>query len=331
MRLRKHFGLLGVDFKDMDRFSIKDIEALTGIRAATLRMWESRYNLIEPKRSSTNIRYYDQDDLRKLLGVAALMRQGAKISRLAKMPAEELHQAVLHQELAPLPLDERLEALTLAMISLDEPAFQRLLTRAFDQCGVEEAMMDLIFPFFRRIGILWQTGSINPAHEHFITNIIRQKLIVAIDRLAEQAGPVPTSNPTSNPAYNARRYLLYLPEGEFHELGLLFASYLLKARGQQVAYIGANVPYPDLFVLDQQYRPDFTLFSMTSSLAQDSVADYLARIKQDFPRCIHLVTGPLAVLAEGQVRWESPLVLVKDFKDLIGRVEAYAAGMSVAV
>jgi methanogenic corrinoid protein MtbC1 len=243
------------------------------------------------------------------------------------MSPEDLHQAVLHQELGPLPLDERLEALTLAMISLDEPAFQRLLTRAFDQCGVEEAMMDLIFPFFRRIGILWQTGSINPAHEHFITNIIRQKLIVAIDRLAEQAGP----GPSAGPSRSARRYLLYLPEGEFHELGLLFASFLLKARGQQVAYIGANVPYPDLFVLDQQYRPDFTLFSMTSSLAQDSVADYLARIRQDFPRCIHLVTGPLAVLAEGQVRWESPLVLVKDFKELIERVEAYAAGMSVAI
>jgi len=311
----------------MDRFSIKDIEALTGIKAATLRMWETRYNLVEPKRSTTNIRYYDQDDLRKLLGVAALMRQGAKISHLAKMQAEELHQAVLHQELAPLPLDERLEALTLAMISLDELAFQRLLTRAFDQCGVEEAMMDLIFPFFRRIGILWQTGSINPAHEHFITNIIRQKLIVAIDRLAEQAGP----GSSTGPSQSARRYLLYLPEGEFHELGLLFASYLLKARGQQVAYIGANVPYPDLFVLDQQYRPDFTLFSMTSSLAQDSVADYVARIKQDFPRCTHLVTGPLAVLAEGLVPWEGPLVLVKDFKDLIGRVEAYAAGMSVAI
>jgi DNA-binding transcriptional MerR regulator len=323
----KQFFFLGVAPIKMDRFSIKDIEALTGIRAATLRMWETRYGLVEPKRSPTKIRYYDQDDLRKLLGVSALMRQGAKISHLAKLDTAELHQAVLHQELGPLPLDERLEALTLAMISLDEPAFLRLLTRAFDQYGVEEAMMELIFPFFRRIGILWQTGSINPAHEHFITNIIRQKLVVAIDRLAEQALPKIEGTPLGT----ARRYLLYLPEGEFHELGLLFACYILKARGQEVAYIGANVPYPDLFVLDQQYRPDFTLFSMTSSLAQDSVPDYLARIKQDFPRCIHLVTGPLAVLAEGQVEWKRPLVLIKDFKELINRIVAFAEGMSVAV
>ncbi|MFM7589483.1 MAG: MerR family transcriptional regulator, partial [Bacteroidota bacterium] len=115
----------------MDRFSIKDIEALTGIKAHTLRVWEQRHEVICPKRSETNIRYYDQDDLRKLLGITALMRQGHKISALARLSNEELHSAVLEQEMAPLPLDERLEALTLAMISLDERAFRNLLSKAF--------------------------------------------------------------------------------------------------------------------------------------------------------------------------------------------------------
>lgn len=133
-------------------------------------------------------------------------------------------------------------------------------------------------PVFRRIGILWQTGSINPAHEHFITNIIRQKIIVGIDRLEETASLDPHAS-----HYRSRKYLLYLPEGEYHELGLLFASYLLKARGQRVAYIGTNVPYPDLAILDQQYQPDFTLFALTSAIAQGSVGNTLPKSGLTFP------------------------------------------------
>jgi methanogenic corrinoid protein MtbC1 len=246
------------------------------------------------------------------------MRQGHKISALARLSNEDLHSAVLEQEIAPLPLDERLEALTLAMISLDDKAFRGLLSKAFDQCGVEEAMMDLIFPFFRRIGILWQTGSINPAHEHFITNIIRQKIIVGIDKL--EGVPSTDSSPLANKL--PRKYLLYLPEGEYHELGLLFAAYLLKARGQLVSYIGTNVPYPDLFVLDQQYKPDFTLFALTSALSQSSVSEYLVKVRIDFPHCTHLVTGPLANLAENGVEWGGPLKLIRDFRELIDCIEA---------
>ena len=303
----------------MDRFSIKDIEALTGIKAHTLRIWEQRHAVICPKRSETNIRYYDQDDLRKLLGISALMRQGHKISALAKLSNQELHSAVLDQEMAPLPLDERLEALTLAMISLDDQAFRNLLSKSFDQCGVEGAMMELIFPFFRRIGVLWQTGAINPAHEHFITNIIRQKIIVGIDKLEEKVPKDSNSAPKA-----IRKYLLYLPEGEYHELGLLFASYLIKARGQKVAYIGTNVPYPDLSVLDQQYQPDFTLFALTSAIAQSSVVDYLAKVRADFPHRTHLVTGPLANMSEGEVAWEGPLRLIRDFPELIAFVDSEA-------
>jgi DNA-binding transcriptional MerR regulator len=303
----------------VNRFSIKDIEALTGIKAHTLRIWEQRHAVIRPKRSETNIRFYDQDDLRKLLGITALMRQGYKISALARLTSEELHSAVLEQEMAPLPLDERLEALTLAMICLDDQGFRKLLSKSFDQCGVEEAMMELIFPFFRRIGILWQTGSINPAHEHFITNIIRQKIIVGIDRLENLS--------LSESVYPHRptlKYLLYLPEGEYHELGLLFAAYLLKARGQDVAYIGTNVPYADLSVLDQQYKPDFTLFALTSAIAQESVRGYLDKVRKDFPNCTHLVTGPLANMSEEQVAWEAPLKLIRDFRELITFVEEHA-------
>lgn len=304
----------------MDAFSIKDIEALTGVKAHTLRIWEQRYALVQPKRTQTNIRYYDQDDLRKLLGVSVLLKHGRKISALSKLSSEELHQAVLHQELGVLPLDERLEALTLAMIGLDESAFRRLLSLAFDQHGVEKAMMDLIFPFFRRIGILWQSGSINPAHEHFITHIIRQKLIVAIDRFTS-LGDADRDFRGPQALERSSRFLMFLPEGEYHELGLLFAYYLLKARGQQVAYIGSNVPYPDLEVLNVQYRPDYMLFSMTSSQANSSVESYLRKLADDFPHCKHLVTGPLAVQAADTMEWTPPLFLLRDFHDLIEVVE----------
>jgi len=264
----------------LNYFSIKEIESLTGVKAHTLRIWEQRYGMITPKRTDTNIRYYDESDLKKLLNVSLLNRNGYKISEIASMDAETLMQEVLKLSQEKSDYENQLQALTLTMLELNEAAFEQLLNKSILQMGLEKTMMNLIFPFFRTIGIMWQTGSINPAHEHFITNIVRQKLIVAID------GQQNLSDIWS------KKFMLFLPEGEFHEIGLLFANYAIRARGGRVAYIGANVPFNDLSTVYRVYSPDYLFTVITAPLlGGESGSTYLDKLSKSFPESVIYATG----------------------------------------
>ncbi|MDP2188695.1 MAG: MerR family transcriptional regulator [Sphingobacteriaceae bacterium] len=288
----------------MNYFSIKEIEALTGVKAHTLRIWEQRYAMIAPKRTETNIRYYDEKDLRKLLNVALLNRNGYKISEIASLSEQELREQVLVVSGEKSDFENQMQALTLSMLELDERGFERLLSTAFLQMGIEKTMMQVIFPFFKNIGIMWQTGSINPAHEHFITNIIRQKLIVAID------GQKVRSDGWS------KKYMLFLPEGEFHELGLLFANYVIRARGHHVIYIGANVPYIDLKVVHKVYKPDVMLTILTSPMVNVPAQKYLNDMYADFPNTTVLASGSL-LLSDSALVIPQNIRLLKDFRELL--------------
>lgn len=288
----------------MNYFSIKEIEALTGVKAHTLRIWEQRYGMISPKRTETNIRFYDEKDLRRLLNVALLKRNGYKISEIASLTDQQLREKVLVISGEKSDFESQMQALTLSMLELDEQGFERLLSTAFLQLGIEKTMIQVIFPFFRNIGIMWQTGSINPAHEHFITNIIRQKLIVAID------GQNVRTDGWS------KKYMLFLPEGEFHELGLLFAHYVIRARGHRVIYIGVNVPYVDLKVVHQVYRPDLMLTILTSPMVNVPAQKYLSDLAADFPLTTVLASGSL-LLADNTLQIPKNMRLLKDFKELL--------------
>ncbi len=253
---------------------------MTGVKAHTLRIWEQRYGMITPKRTDTNIRYYDESDLKKLLNVSLLNRNGYKISEIASMDAETLMQEVLKLSQEKSDYENQLQALTLTMLELNEAAFEQLLNKSILQMGLEKTMMNLIFPFFRTIGIMWQTGSINPAHEHFITNIVRQKLIVAID------GQQNLSDIWS------KKFMLFLPEGEFHEIGLLFANYAIRARGGRVVYIGANVPFNDLSTVYRVYSPDYLFTVITAPLlGGESGSTYLDKLSKSFPESVIYATG----------------------------------------
>lgn len=295
--------LQAIEAFEVNYFSIKEIEALTGVKAHTLRIWEQRYNMVEPKRTETNIRYYDEADLRKLLNVSALNRNGVKISEIASLSEQELKSRVVQISAERNDYESQIQALTVAMLELDELAFEKLLTTSFLQIGIERSMIHVIFPFFRSIGLMWQTGSINPAHEHFITNIIRQKLIVAID------------------GQNVRldgwekKYMLFLPEGEFHEIGLLFANYVIRARGHQVVYIGANVPYRDLKGVFNVYKPDCLLTILTSPLLHASGQQYIDDLSNDFPTATIFTSGML-LLTDPKLTVPSNVRLMRDFKEM---------------
>ena len=272
----------------MGRYSIKDLEKLSGIKAHTLRVWEQRYSIIQPKRTATNIRYYDDADLKLILNISFLNRNGHKISKISKMDLQEISDTVMQISDSNLEFPNQVNALVIAMVNLDEERFEKIISTNTLQFGFENTMLNIVYPFLRQIGILWQTGSINPAHEHFITNLIRQKLIVAIDG---QIGPV-------NP--HAKKYVLFLPEGELHELTLLFSAFLIKSRHNKVIYLGQSLPIKDLRTIVEHYQPDFLLTILTSYPTREDVIPYIKELQRRCPDQTILTSGYQAILnAEG--------------------------------
>lgn len=263
----------------MAKYSIKDLEHLSGIKAHTLRIWEQRYNLINPKRTDTNIRFYDQEDLKLVLNVSLLKENNHKISKIANMSREEMTEAVLLVTEKTTSHADQVYALTLSMIDLDEQRFEKIISSNTLKHGFERTMLNIIYPFLSKIGIMWITDSINPAQEHFISHLIRQKVIVAID------GQYPSADA------NATKYMMFLPENELHELSLLFANFLVRARNSKSIYLGQNMPFRDLNVAYDLYKPDYLLTIITSRDSKISPQDYLNNLSEKFPDTKILVSG----------------------------------------
>jgi DNA-binding transcriptional MerR regulator len=261
-------------------YSIKDLEHLSGIKAHTLRIWEQRYNFLHPKRTDTNIRLYDDDDLKLILNVSLLRDNGYKISKIAGMDTKQIADAVRQlTDQQSNHFNEQIHALSLAMIDLDEERFEKIMSTNILQQGFEQTMLQVVFPFLRKIGVLWQTGSVTPAQEHFISNLIRQKLIVAIDGCF-------VSSKDKN-----RKYLLYLPEGELHELTLLFCYYVIKSRKHKVIYLGQNVPLPDVESTYELYKPDYIISVITTTKSIAKTQKYLSVLGEKFKQTHLLLSG----------------------------------------
>jgi MerR family transcriptional regulator, light-induced transcriptional regulator len=259
--------------------SIKDLEALSGIKAHTIRIWEQRYHIIEPVRTDTNIRCYSNDDLKAILIISCLNRHGYKISRIAEMTPEERISKLEEIYENNGDYSHHIEAMTLAMVDLDEAKFEKVISRCTIQFGFEKLIEHVVFPFLEKIGVMWMTGSIHPAQEHFVSSLIRQKLIVAID-----GQPLNTDS-------KAPRFLLFLPEGELHEIGLLYACYLLRAYGRQVIYLGHNVPMSDVEAIASLYRPEFLYTVITVTPVAKDLEVFLSALSEAVYGATIYVTG----------------------------------------
>lgn len=261
----------------MGQYSIKELEQLSGIKAHTIRIWEKRHKIIEPSRTATNIRYYSDHDLKKIINVSLLNTYGIKISKIADMSLADMNKKVL--EISELQNDKtiHIDQMVIAMIDMEEELFEKILNQLILRFGFERTITEIIYPFLEKIGILWQTQNITPAHEHFISNLIRQKIIVAIDGL-----PIPPKT--------SKKILIFLPEGELHELGLLFYHFLIRKSGYRTYYLGQNVPHDDLISVYKVHQPDFVLTSITSN-PSESIEKYLERLANDFGQAKILVSG----------------------------------------
>ncbi len=266
-------------------YSISDLEKLTGIKTHTIRMWEKRYGLIEPARSPTNIRYYDDEDLRFLMNIVLLNKNGFKISKIAAMSQKEIDREVAKITASKgKNKDNLIDAITLAMVDLDEVKFNRIVDKSIAEKGMEATTRELLFPLLDKIGVLWIAGSIQPAHENFITMMIRQKLIGAIDRIAPDTY-------ASN-----KKFIIYMPEGETQELSFLFIHYLLLSRGFRVINLGPNISIPDVQDAYRVHRPDFIFTMVNEAQTKIKLDKYLSELELAFGKSTILVSGYQAVV-----------------------------------
>lgn len=260
-------------------YSIKDLEKLSGIKAHTLRVWEQRYDIINPRRTKTNIRYYLDDDLKFVLNIALLNKNGIKISKIAQMSREEIAEKVAAISEINFEYGTQLDALTISMIEMDEYKFDRIIRTNIQQLGFERTMLEIIYPFLDKLSVLWLTGSINPVQENFMSYLIRQKIVVAID-----------NEPLVN-GKDSNRFLIYLPEGEKQELSMLFMHYLLKSRGNSVIYIGQDITLTDLKDACNIYKPHYIFTMITETFSKEPLQQYIDRLAENFQESQLLLSG----------------------------------------
>jgi len=250
------------------RFSIKDLENLTGIKAHTIRIWEKRYNLLEPQRTDTNIRYYDLASFQKLLNVSYLNNNGYKISKIATV--EETKIPHLVKEIASKNNIEShaINSFKFAMLNFDQALFYKTYESILEEKPFNEIFNDIFIPLLGEIGLLWQTDTITPAHEHFICTLIRQKILINTEKIQ--------STQTNK---SKKTFVLYLPENEIHELGLMFVNYEIVSHGYQSIFLGQSVPMESLADL-HNYYDDITFISyFTVKPEKDNIAQYLTNFE----------------------------------------------------
>ena len=290
----------------MIKYSIKDLEKITGIRAHTIRIWEKRYGIVEPSRTLTNIRYYSDEDLRHLMNVAILNKYGYKISNIQSMSGDEITKCVLDLTNQDVDNGHQVDNLVMAMMEMDEQRFNKIITSSIIKQGFDYTFEVLLHAFLEKTGVLWQIGRIIPAQEHFITQLIRQKLILAIDGQNQL-----------KPGY--KTFLLFLPENEFHELGLLYLNFLIRKAGHLVIYLGQNVPTHNLSNVFDIHAVDFLLTSLTASQEEEALSLFLKEISE-------LHSGK-QILIGGTMIMDSTISLPSNFR-FFNSIESFSGFIS---
>lgn len=286
----------------LNTFTIKDIEHFTGIKAHTIRIWEQRFGLFSARRKETNHRIYDGEDLKSLLRIAYLYHHGMKISRIAALSEQEQNQLSLELAAEGTTTGLQVNELIAATLDYDFFRFERIFYSQVLHLGFEQCITRVIYPFLEKIGVLWLTGNVIPAQEHFCSNIIRTKIMTAID--GQQMNQQATAH-----------YLLFLPEGEFHEIPLLYAQYLLKKNGKLVTSFGANVPLADLKAFTPARQVTHIYTHLLTNVAPPAMQRFITALHQQFPGVKILLSGPQA----GQLTTPLPenVHIIKSLEELL--------------
>lgn len=291
----------------MGAFSIKDIEQISGIKAHTIRIWEKRYGILAPCRSETNIRQYTDNDLRKILNIATLNKNGRKISRLAKLSDDELYAETYEFLANQSDFSNIIDSLILYMLDYDEARYRQSLDKHIANYGFELTLKDIIFPFLMRVGLRWQTGILDPSHEHFATSIIREYIFSEIKAL-----PVPSSN--ANPV------VFFLPENEYHDITLLSYLYVTKKSGIATLNLGQSIPLEYLVGTVKSINAKALFTSITTTSMSESVEHFVEELATLFPdriifiSCRHITSSALAMYPN--------MHLITSYHDYLHKIES---------
>jgi DNA-binding transcriptional MerR regulator/methylmalonyl-CoA mutase cobalamin-binding subunit len=292
-------------------FSIKDIESLTGIKSHTLRIWEQRFSFLKPKRTETNIRFYDDEDLKLLLNISVLNNHNVKISEIAKMTSSEMSNSIVKLSDNSSKFTSQIKDLISPMMSFDELGFHNKLNELINDIGFEETYINILLPFLVEIGMLWQIGAIQPSHEHFVTNIIKQKLFCHID------------SQVANKEKCRKKFLLFLPETETHSLGLLFANYIIRSRGHDVIFLGQEVPLEDLKNAFKNESPDYIYTTATIAHLKVPVQEMINFLSENWPNSQILVSGYQFIVSDAKIPVNVKILKkANDFIDFINGISA---------
>jgi len=265
----------------MNLFSISQLSQFSGIKPHTIRIWEKRYNALTPTRSTGNTRYYDNSQLRRLLNIVSLSECGYKLTDICAMTDKKLFALVdeINKNASPNEsADYFVSQLIGAGMGFNEEYFEKIFSHCLIRFGLKDNYVRVIYPMLLRIGIMWSTDHLGAAHEHFISNLLRQKLFTAINSL-----PPPTSS--------ADNWLLFLPENEFHEIGLLLANYLIRLSGRKVIYLGTNVPFQSITSAVEQIKPDNLLLFMVHNDVPENLKNYFNQLVKIFNGQIYLAAN----------------------------------------
>ena len=287
-------------------FTIKDLENISGIKAHTIRIWEKRYNLLEPKRTDTNIRLYSNKNLQKLLNIVLLNNNGFKISKIAKMTDDELILQSREMVFDVAINDEALNSLKLSMFQFDKVLFNNTYNTLLHKKTFREIFKEIFIPFLDHIGLLWQTETLLPAHEHFISNLIAQKIQIQTEKLQYTV-----TNTNKN-------YVLFLPKNEIHELGLLYLNYELVLRGSNTIYLGQSLPLNNLDYFFNTEKEICFITSMTVMPYDDKVFEYFKELDEILKNTSHklIALGRKTSLVK-DVNFNSTISLYNSVTDLL--------------
>ncbi len=290
----------------MQTYPINELERLTGVKAHTIRIWEKRYNLITPDRTDTNRRYYNDDQVRKLLNVTTLMAYGHKISKIAAYSEDEMSNHI-QQQMSIETQDNigsgYINDLLKTMLEFDEAGFEKIFSAVVTRFGLFEGMIQIVYPFLNKVGVLWSIDKTAPVQEHFASCIIRRKLMAAID------GLLPAS-------VQGQKFLLFLPEGEWHEIGLLFSSYVIRSKGYDALYLGQNVPTENIVKISGLLKPDYILTFYVATRPSAEIDSQLKIFAKSNPNAKILIAGNKELLHSSKAKFKT-VTYLSSVHDLI--------------
>jgi len=281
------------------KYSIKEIEKLTGIKAHTIRIWEKRYDLIIPHRTSTNIRYYSDEQLKEFLNISLLLTKGYRISEIAKLNKEEIVEAskVVYDEdedkLSQLHSQDDINGLVVAMLELSKTKFEKVFTTSLIKRGFKDTLLNVVCPFMDKLKKLWQTNDITKGHQNFMLGLLKQKLQIALDNFIDNG-------------FESEKYLFFLPKYEYTENGILMAKFIIKDRHKHSLYLGNNINESSLQPISESYKPDVYVTYLNSTKAANELKRILTKNSELFDKKRLIILGDQALI--------SPLEKLADIK-----------------